>query len=315
MARKEMMNPVTRGGKFKKIQWALYVMLIPGVVLTAIYSYGPLMGLGIAFQKYNLAKGLFGSPWVGLRHFHYIFSLPDFGRALRNTLYLSSIKIVLGLLIPIIVAILLNELRNMKYKRTLQTMIYLPHFISWVILAGVFREMLSPSFGVVNKMITSLGFESVFFLGDKNLFPIVMIVTDVWKNFGFGTILYLAALAGVDPALYEAASIDGANRWHRIRYITLPSLTAIIVLNATLSLGGVLNAGFDQIVNLYSPAVYSTSDIIDTLVYRIGLDTSPSIMPQYDVATAVGLFKSAVSAVLVSVTYFLAHKFADYKIF
>ena len=296
-----------------KIQWALYIMLIPGVILTAIYSYGPLAGLSIAFQKYNLTKGLFGSEWVGLKHFRYIFSMPDFSRALSNTLYLACMKIVIGLVFTIVIAILLNELRNVLYKRTLQTMIYLPHFISWVVLAGVFREMLSPSTGYINTLLGYAGVKSIFFLGDKKIFPIVMIVTDIWKNFGFGTILYLAALAGIDPALYEAASIDGANRWHRMIHISLPGLMPIIVLNATLSLGGVLNAGFDQILNLYSPAVYATGDIIDTLVYRIGIPTLA--IPQYDVATAVGLFKSGVSSVLVSSAYFVAYKFADYRIF
>ena len=297
----------------KQIRWGLYIMLIPGVILTAIYSYGPLVGLSIAFQKYNLTKGLFGSEWVGLANFRYVFSMMDFDRALKNTLILASSKIVVGMLVPIAVAILLNELRSTGYKRTVQTIIYLPHFISWVILAGIFRDMLSPSTGVVNNMLKAMGLNPVFFLGDKNIFPAVMVVTDVWKGFGFGTILYLAALAGIDPSLYEAASMDGANRWHRMLHITLPGIASIIVLNMTLSLGNVLNAGFDQIVNMYSPAVYSTGDIIDTLVYRVGL---PSIgMPQYDIATAIGLFKSVVSSILVSTAYFLAYKFADYRIF
>ena len=297
----------------KQIRWGLYIMLIPGVILTAIYSYGPLVGLSIAFQKYNLTKGLFGSEWVGLANFRYVFSMMDFDRALKNTLILATSKIAFGMIVPIAVAILLNELRSTGYKRTVQTIIYLPHFISWVILAGIFRDMLSPSTGVVNNMLKAVGLQPIFFLGDKNIFPIVMVVTDVWKGFGFGTILYLAALSAIDPALYEAASMDGANRWHRMLHITLPGIASIIVLNLTLSLGNVLNAGFDQIVNMYSPAVYSTGDIIDTLVYRVGL---PSIgMPQYDVAPAIGLFKSVVSSVLVSSAYFLAYKFADYRIF
>jgi putative aldouronate transport system permease protein len=296
-----------------KLRWALYLMLIPGIIITAIYSYGPLVGLSIAFQRFDVTQGLFGSPWVGLDNFVYIFGLRDFSRALYNTLFIASFKIVFGLLASIVLAILLNEVRHLSYKRTMQTIVYLPHFISWVIMAGIFRDLLSPSEGLVNMALTALGFDSIFFLGDRTLFPWVMIITDIWKGVGFGTILYLAALTGVDPTLYEAANIDGANRWHRIWYIALPALVPIIVLNATLSLGSVLNAGFDQIVNMYSPTVYATGDIIDTLVFRIGMPAHG--MPRYDIATAVGFFKSVVSAILVSAAYFIAHKFANYRIF
>lgn len=299
----------------EKIRWALYLMLVPGIIITAIYSYGPLAGLGIAFQRYNLTKGLFGSPWVGLDNFRYIFGMMDFSRALKNTLIIAICKMVVGMLVPIAVAILLNELRKVGYKRAIQTLIYLPHFISWVILAGIFRDMLSTaksSPGIINVLMDALGLGRIS-LGDRTAFPIIMVVTDVWKGFGFGTILYLAALSGIDPSLYEAASIDGANRWHRMVHITLPGLVSIIVLNATLSLGNVLNAGFDQVVNLYSPAVYATGDILDTLVYRVGLVSIG--IPQYDIATAIGLFKSVVSAFLISTAYFFAYKFADYRIF
>ena len=290
-------------------------MLIPGVILTAIYSYGPLMGLVIAFQKFEPAKGLFGSDWIGLANFRYIFGLRDFNRALSNTLYIATTKIILNLSFAILIAILLNEMRHLTYKRTLQTLVYLPFFISWVILAGVFLDILSPSTGIVNYILKSLGFEAVYFLGRTDTFPWVMIITDVWKGFGMGTILYLAAITGIDPNLYEAASIDGANRFKRIIYITLPGLTAIIVLNATLSLGNVLNAGFDQIVNMYNSTVYRTGDILDSLVYRVGIQGVRGALPRYEIATAVGMFKSLVSSFLIGVAYFCAYKFADYRIF
>ena len=299
----------------EKIRWALYIMLIPGMIITAIYSYGPLAGLSIAFQKYNLTKGLFGSPWVGFENFRYIFGMMDFGRAIKNTLIIAISKMVVGMIVPIAVAILLNELRKVGYKRTIQTIIYLPHFISWVILAGIFTDMFSTakaSPGLVNVVMDALGLGRIS-LANRNTFPVIMVVTDVWKGFGFGTILYLAALTSIDPSLYEAASIDGANRWHRMLHISLPGLVSIIVLNATLSLGNVLNAGFDQIVNMYSPAVYATGDILDTLIYRIGLVAIG--IPQYHVATAIGLFKSLVSSILISSAYFFAYKFADYRIF
>jgi len=308
-----MENKMTKTASSKRIRWALYMMLIPGIIITAIYSYGPLVGLSIAFQRFDVTQGLFGSPFVGLDNFRYIFGLRDFNRALYNTLYIAFFKIVLGMLASITAAILINEIRQLKFKRIIQTTIYLPHFISWVIMAGIFRDILSPSEGIVNLFITTLGFEPVFFLGDRELFPWVMIVTDIWKGVGFGTILYLAALMGIDPALYEAANIDGANRWHRIWHIAIPGMVPIMVLTATLSLGNVLNAGFDQIVNLYSPTVYATGDIIDTLVFRIGMPTHG--MPRYDIATAVGFFKSIVSAALISTAYFFAYKFADYRIF
>jgi putative aldouronate transport system permease protein len=301
--------------KTSRVRWALYIMLIPGVLLTLVYSYGPLAGLSIAFQKFNFTKGLFGSPWVGLENFRYIFKMPAFTRALVNTLLISGCKILLSLAFPIFVTILLNEVRHTAFKSAVQTFIYLPHFISWVIVAGILMDILSPSTGIVNGALRALGLQPVFFLGDPNVFPVTVVLSDIWKGFGFSTILYMAALTSIDPNLYEAAVVDGANRFHRIWYITLPGLIPIIVLNGTLKLGTVLDAGFDQVSNLYSPTVYKYGDIIDTLVYRTGIQVVRDSIPRYDIAATIGLFKSAVSCTLVSLTYALAHKFADYKIF
>lgn len=292
-------------------QWIFLLMLLPGVILVFIYSYIPMAGIIIAFQKFIPAKGLFGNQtWVGLQNFIEVFSMPQSFRALKNTLVIASLKIVLGMLVPIVFSILLNEVRKEGFKRSIQTLIYLPNFLSWVIFSGIIVDILSPSEGIVNRIITMFGAEEVYFLGDNKWFPITMVLTDIWKNFGFATIVYLAAITGIDPTLYEASYMDGANKWRRIWHITLPGMLPIIILLATLNLGNVLNAGFDQIFNLYNPQVYQTGDIIDTFVYRMGL-----VDAQYGIATAVGLLKSAVSLVLISSSYYMAYRFADYRIF
>lgn len=293
-----------------KLELPLHAMILPGLILVLLFQYGPMAGIAIAFQKFIPAKGMFGSEWIGLENFKYIYGLPDTMTVIRNTLAISVMKIAAGLTAPIVTALLLNEIRMQRFKRSVQTVIYMPHFLSWVILAGILLDVLSPAAGIVNASMGWLGLPKIFFLGDAKWFPYVLVGTDVWKEFGFGTIVYLAALTGINPALYEAAVIDGASRWKQTLHITLPGMTPIIVLMLTLSLGNVLNAGFDQVFNLYSPAVYSTGDILDTYVYRIGLGNG-----QYGVATAVGLFKSVISFVLISVSYALAYRFANYRIF
>lgn len=288
-----------------------HLMLLPGVVLTLIFSYVPMCGLVIAFQKFIPAKGLFGNQqWVGLDNFRYIFSLPGFNRALLNTVVIAFWKIVLGLIVPVLFALLLNEVQARGFKRGIQTIVYLPYFMSWVVLGGIFMDMLSPGDGMINRMITLLGGDSVFFLGDNRYFQWTLIVTDLWKNFGYGAIVYLSAITGIDLSLYEAAQIDGAGKLKQTWHITLPGMRMIIVLMMVLSLGNVLNAGFDQVFNLHNTAVYETGDIIDTFVYRMGL-----IDAQYGPATAVGLFKSVISTIFISVSYLTAYKVADYRIF
>jgi putative aldouronate transport system permease protein len=286
-------------------------MILPGMLLVFVFSYVPMAGIIIAFQRFIPYKGMFGDQkWVGLDNFKYVFSLPGFTRALQNTIVIAVWKIIFGLLVPIIFALLLNEIRGNMFKRVVQTVVYLPYFLSWVILGGIFVDMLSPGDGLVNHIIKFFGGEPVFFLGDNRYFKPTMIVTDVWKNFGYGAIVYLAAILGIDMELYEAAKIDGASRLQQTWHVTLPGIRMIVVLMTVLSLGNVLNAGFDQIFNLYNTAVYESADIIDTFVYRLGL-----IDAQYGPATAVGLFKSAVSVIFISVSYYLAYRFADYRIF
>ena len=288
-----------------------YLMLLPGMVLLFIFNYLPLYGWKIAFQKFIPAKGLFGDQkWVGLYWFQYISKYPDFIRALRNTLMISLGKLALGILIAILFSILINEIRNSRLKRTVPTIVYLPHFLSWIILSGVLIDILSPSTGIVNKLIMAFGGQPAFFLGDNRFFQGTMIVTDIWKEFGFNTIVYLAAITSIDPSLYESAVMDGANRLQQIIHITLPGMLPIIMLMLLLNIGSVMNANFDQIFNLYSPTVYKTGDVLDTLVYRIGL-----VNANYSLSTAIGIFKSMVSMLLVGTSYYSAYKFAGYRIF
>lgn len=288
----------------------LYLMLLPGVVLVLVYAYGPMMGLAIAFQRYNPIRGILGSALIGLENFRYVFATPGVLQVLWNTVFIAVMKIAAGLVAPVTVALLLNEVRSRPFKRTVQTIVYLPHFLSWVILGGIMIDILSPSTGIVNRALGLLGIKPVFFLGEARIFPYVLVMSDVWKGFGFGTVVYLAALTAIDPQLYEAAVVDGAGRWRQTLAITLPGIAPIVVLMAALSLGQVLNAGFEQVFALYSPQVYQTGDIIDTLVYRMGL-----VNNQYGPATAVGLLKSVVSLGLITLSYRLADRLAGYRIF
>lgn len=288
----------------------LHLMLVPSLILLAIYAYWPMIGSVMAFQRFIPTKGIFHSPWVGWDNFTYLLDLPDTKRVVMNTLVIASMKIVVGLLVPIFVALLLNEVRKNFFKRTFQTLVYLPHFLSWVILGGILIDLLSPSTGLVNSFLGVFGVDPIFFLGDNQWFKFVIVSSDVWKEFGFNTIVYLAALTAINPSLYEAAEMDGASRLRQTWHITLPGMLPIVILMATLSIGNILNAGFDQIFNLYSAPVYESGDIIDTLVYRLGI-----LQAQYGLATAVGLFKSIVSMILISSSYYMAYRFANYRIF
>jgi len=292
-----------------KQNWPLYIMLIPAGILLLIFSYYPMYGVSIAFQDYQPVNGFFGSPFVGLKWFKYVFEMPDFKEILSNTLIMAIGKILIGTLFSIVFALLLNEIKNRRYKKTVQTIVYLPYFLSWVIIGGIFVDLLSAD-GLINQVINLLGHESIMFLGDNRYFRGTMILTDVWKSFGYGAIIYLAAMTGIDPQLYESARMDGANRFKQALHITLPGILPTIILLATLSIGNILNAGFDQILIMYNEVVYETGDIIDTFVYRVGLESA-----QFSLSTAVGLFKSVVSFIMIGISYTLAYKFADYRIF
>ena len=295
--------------KFKRnlaMQWQLHIMLIPAIVLVFIFSYIPLYGLVIAFQKYNPAMG-FNSPWIGFGNFTNLFRQPSFVQTIWNTFYIAVMKIIGGIIVPVTFSLLLNEFNKRSTKRFFQTMIYIPNFLSWVILGGVMMELLSLE-GVANQFLGLFGIGPVLFLGEPKIFPWTMIISDIWKTFGFGTVVYLAAITSIDPGLYDAAVIDGAKRWKQTIYVTLPLMMPIITLMSILALGNVLNAGFDQIYNLYGPIVFDTGDIIDTYVYRVGMERA-----QYALGTAVGMFKALVSGTLIILSYILADKVAGYR--
>lgn len=293
-----------------KGKWPLYLMILPGLAAIIIFNYLPLYGISIAFKDFLPSKGIIGSPWVGLEHFKYMLSLSNTYIVIRNTLIIAIAKILLGFPIPIIVAILLNEINTLWYKKTVQTIIYLPHFISWVILGGILKNMLSIDGGLVNNFMSIFGAEPIYFLGSNKWFRPILVISDIWKGFGFSTIVYLAAITGIDPRLYEAAKIDGASWWKSTWHITIPGMMPIVILTAILSIGNIMNANFDQVFNLYNMQVYETGDIIDTFVYRISL-----VDFNYGLGTAVGLFKSVVSFILLVCSYTVAYKVSDYRIF
>ena len=286
-----------------------YIMLIPALLWLFFFSIVPMFGIVMAFQDYNPGQGILHSKFVGLANFEYMFQMSDITQVLRNTVVIAVGKIIGNIIIPLVFALLLNELAVKKLKRPIQTIVYLPYFLSWVILAKIVLNIFGYT-GPVNQIIGLFGGDAVNFFGEAKLFQPLVIGTDIWKGFGYNTVVYLAAILGVDGSLYEAAAVDGCGRFKRIWHVTLPGIKTTVALLAILSLGNVLNAGFDQIYNLYNPLVYSTGDIIDTWVYRAGLQNL-----QYSLATAVGLFKSVISLVLITVGYWLADKFTGYKLF
>ena len=280
----------------------LYLLLLPGLVFLIIFRYIPIFGNVIAFMDYNPYDAA-QTTWVGLKHFQDLLTRPQFLQVFGNTLYISILKMVCGFPIPIILALMMNEMKNLKFKKVAQTLLYLPNFISWVVLAGLIMNMLDPDTGVVTGIINSIAGENVQVLTDTRYFVPMLIVTDIYKGAGWGTIIYFAALSGVDPQLYEAAEIDGARKWKQLLHITLPSITPTIVVMLILSCNNIVNAGFDQIFMLYSATVYSMADIIDTYVYRIGIQRS-----DYSFSTAAGLFKSVIALVMILIVNTVAKK-------
>lgn len=272
----------------------LYLLLIPGLVFLVIFKYTPIYGLVIAFQNFNIFKGIGGSEWVGFQQFARLFHSADFGLIMANTLLISLYKIVFLFPIPIIIAVLLNEVGRMWFKRSIQTIIYLPHFLSWVVIAGLFVNILSPSTGIVNSIIGWFGGEPVNFFMDNHYFRSLLVATAGWKETGWNAIIFIAAIAGLDPELYEAAKLDGASRVRQMFHITLPGISTTIVLMLILRIGGVLEAGTEQILLMYNPTVYDTGDVIGTYIYRMGLTSM-----EYSFSTAVGLFESVIGFILV----------------
>ena len=296
-----------------KTEWPLHVLLLPAMILLIIFAYLPMVGIVISFQDFVPSggmKGFFTSEWVGLENFRYIFAMKDFRQVLVNTLVIAILKIAAGIIVPLILALLLNEVNNRAFKKATQTIIYVPYFLSWVVLGGILVDILSPTSGIVNSALKALGHVPVYFLGNPDTIRGTLIVSDVWKGCGYNMVIFLAALTGIDQSQYEAAKVDGAGYFKQMLYITLPGILPQIILVTVLGLGNILNAGFDQVFNLYSPIVYEKADIIDTFVYRLGM-----LNLQYSVSTAVGLFKSVISFVLITSSFALAKKFANYQIF
>ncbi len=289
--------------------WPLHLMLLPAVVLLGIFCYGPMVGLVIAFERFMPTKGFFGSPWVGLEHFKMLFEIKDIYIITRNTLIISISKIVTLYVFAIIFSLLLNEVKSNFFKKIARTTTFFPFFISWAVLGGMLISILSTEGGVVNNLLSIFGIKPIYFMGNEYWFIVVLIISNIWKEFGYPMIIIFTAIIAVDLSLYEVADLDGANRWQKMWYVTLPCIKPTIVLLAVLSLGGILNAGFDQIFNLYNVLVMDTADIIDTYVYRIGL-----VGAQYSFATAVGLLKSLVGFVLIVISYWAADKFANYRV-
>lgn len=288
----------------------MYMMLLPAVVYYLVFCYLPMFGAVMAFQKYNPMVGIWGSPLVGFKHFQQLFALRKFYQVFWNTLSISFIRLLFGFPFPIIIALLLNELRHPRLKRSIQTAIYVPQFISWVVLGGILTSLLSSNGGIINRMIESLGGTPIPFLTDNRYFVPTMVVSMIWKTFGWNTIIYLAALSGVDPQLYEAATMDGANRWNQLIHITLPAISSTIMVVLIMRIGSLMQAGFEQIFVLYHPGVYASSDIIDTYVYRVGLQDG-----KYEMAAAVGLFKSVVNFLLILIANKTARMFGEEGIY
>lgn len=295
--------------KYIKYRW-LVLLFLPGLIYYIIFHYIPMYGVIIAFKDYKYSQGIWGSEWVGFEHFKALFSRESFWEVFKNTLCISFYKLVFGFPPPIILALMLNEVRSLRYKKIVQTVSYLPHFVSWVVLAGLFMQILSPSTGIVNQIIKSMGGEPIYFLADPKWFRTTLVVTSIWKEVGWGAIIYVASLSNINPDLYEAARIDGANRFKQLIYITLPSLAPVITIMFILATGKLINDDFDQIFNLYSPAVYKVGDVISTYTYRAGL-----VNMDYSYSTAVGLFKNIISLILIISTNSISQKINDYGLF
>ncbi|PYG26406.1 ABC transporter permease [Pelagimonas varians] len=275
-------------------EWQIYVLLAPTIIWFILFLYKPMYGLQIAFKDYSIFRGIAGSPWVGLEHFETLFGSDTFLRALKNTVIISALSMCFGFPMPIILALMFNEILNQTYKKTAQTLVYLPHFISTVIIAGVVVTAFSPSAGIVNTIIGWFGVEPIYFLTKPEWFRPIFIGSGIWQEAGFSSIVFLAAIAGVNPSLYESAVVDGASRWQMMWKITLPSIMPTIIIMLIIRIGNILEIGFELVILLYQPATYQTADVINTFIYRQGLQGG-----QYDVAAAAGLFNAVVAFVLV----------------
>lgn len=295
-------NTLKRVWKYRYI----YLFMIPAIIWFIIFQYVPMFGLIISFKDYKYNMGILGSPWVGLRYFKNFLSDPMFFNVISNTLKISILKILFGFPAPIILALMLNEVQNSKFKRVVQTVSYMPYFVSWVVVITLLSKFLSPTNGLINDIRVKMGLEAVYYQGKRELFYPLVVLTDIWKNAGWGSIIYLAALTSIDPGLYEAAEIEGAGRWAKTWHITLPGIRPTIGILFIMGLGGILNAGFEQILLMQTPPVMDIAEILDTYVLQRGIK-----MNQFGYATAIGLFSSVISLILVVIINYISRKYTE----
>lgn len=299
-----------KGLKDNLIQYKeYYIMLIPGFVFFLVFCYGPMYGMVIAFQDYYPLKGIGGSAFVGLKHFKSLITDPFFTSVLKNTLVISIYKLLVCFPAPIFLCLVLNEIKSVKFKKVAQSVSYLPHFISWVVVSGIIIEFLSPSRGPINILLQNMGFNPVFFVAEPKYFRGVLVISDLWKSIGWGSIVYLAAVTAIDPSLYEAADMDGAGRIKKIIHITIPALAPIVTVMLIMQSGKILNDSFEQVYNFLTPSTYGVGDVISTFVYRMGIQKM-----QYSFTTSVDLFKNIISFFLVILTNYVARKTNDYAL-
>lgn len=311
LAKRNASKPVLQGKKLHRIKrdWMLYLMLILPLAQYILFRYLPMGGIVIAFQKFNLFKGLFDQKWVGLDNFRFVFSLKDFGLALRNTLFLNMLDLIAGFPVPIILAIMLSEMRSVKLKRVSQTLLYLPHFLSWVIIGGMVLEIFAPTNGIINKTIISMGGQNIPFLSDGPHWVVTYVLVGVWQNMGWGTILYLAAITNINTELYEAAEIDGANKLQRIWHVTLPGIRSTIVILLILNVGQMMNIGFDRPFIIGNTLVQQYCDVISTFVYRVAMKGA-----KYDRGAAIGLFQSAIGFIMITTANYITRRIGEESI-
>ncbi len=289
-----------------KERWS-YILLLPVIAFFILFHYVPMYGVTLAFKKFIIRKGILASPWIGFENFERLFGSQLFLKTIRNTILISTFRIIWGFPAPIVFALLLNEISNARFKKVVQTISYLPHFISWVILGGIITELLSPTRGSVNYLLQLFGKDPIYFMANAKYFRSILVISGIWKEIGWGSIIYLAAIAGIPSDQYEAATIDGASRVQCMWFITLPSIMSVISIQLILSIGGILNGGFDQIFNLYNSLLFETGDIIDTYAYRVGLEGKMD----YSLSTSISLFKNAIGFVLVICTNIVAKKLSN----
>ena len=294
------------GRRIKRL-WPAYIMLIPVVAWYIIFNYIPMAGLSIAFKKFSIIKGMWDSPWIGFQNFTKLFKNTSFQHALSNTIIISLMNLVIGFPLPIIFALMLNEVRSLKYKKVVQTVSYLPHFISWSVVGGMLYMILSPSSGAVATVVRSMGGTPQNYIGMSRYFRLIILLSGIWKNIGWSAIIYVAAITGVDAQLYEAATIDGAGRFSKIWHVTLPGIRGIIAVQLILHVGRILNVSFDQIFVLITDLTLDVGETIDYYIYRVGLGSANN----FSLATASGLFKSVIGLVLVIVTNYISRKLTD----